>query len=359
MPGLGRGPPGRGPPGRGPPGRSPAEAAGAPSAARTTVTIARTRHALRRRERVVARTRPRTGTAATGALALAGHALRGRERVVARTGGRRGLARAGTDSRAGRSSGSGRSLRGGRGRARGSRTCRCGGCRSAGPEPRQAGRGGRSRCRRGARGLDRCGGCGCCGGSGGRGGRRACRCLRGGCCCGGGTSATDRVGVTQLADDRRFDGRGCRADEFTELVQLGHDGLAVDPELFGELVDADLGHISPVSVRPDRVGPSLVLGTHRWVLIGACSSGSHRLPTRFPYRRSASPPGTTRRRPAPAAPRGGGAPRPFRAALQLAGRARTHAGVRPSRDIQDRGAAMPPCPASGERRPRRARLRSR
>ena len=233
---------------------------------------------------------------------------RRRERVVARACGRRGLTRAGTDGRGWpEPAAAGACAAAGAGRA---------GAGRAGAGVAGAGAAGGSRARRAqllqARGggaSTGAAGAGAAGAAARRGGRRACRCLRGGCCCGGGTSATDRVGVPQLADDRRFDGRGCRADELTELVQLGHDGLAVDPELFGELVDADLGHISPVSVRPDRVGPSLVLGTHRWVLIGACSSGSHRLPTRFPYRRSASPPGTTRRRPAPAAPRGGGAPR--------------------------------------------------
>jgi hypothetical protein len=35
-------------------------------------------------------------------------------------------------------------------------------------------------------------------------------------------------------------------------LELGHHNLALNSELLGELVDPDLGHISPVSVRPDR-----------------------------------------------------------------------------------------------------------
>ena len=64
-------------------------------------------------------------------------------------------------------------------------------------------------------------------------------------------------------------------------LQLGHDGLALDTELFGELVDPDLGHISPVSVRgrSARRGPSLLHGgTHRCVLIECSSACSTSLP---------------------------------------------------------------------------------
>ena len=53
-------------------------------------------------------------------------------------------------------------------------------------------------------------------------------------------------GVPQLAYDGGLDRRGGRPDELTDLVQLGHDGLALDTELFRELVDPDLCHISPV-----------------------------------------------------------------------------------------------------------------
>ena len=58
-----------------------------------------------------------------------------------------------------------------------------------------------------------------------------------------------RHGVTQLADDRRLDGRRRRPDELSHLGELGHDGLALDTELLCELVDPDLCHNSPVSVR--------------------------------------------------------------------------------------------------------------
>ena len=310
----------------------------------TTVAVAGTRHALRRRERVVAGTWAAAGAVGAGTLALAGHALRGGERVVAGACGRGGLTRSGTDGctgcgcRRGSGSRSGGGRRGGRGRARGSGSRGSGRCDGG---------------RRGARGLDD--GCG-----GRRGGRRAGRCLR--CCCCGRVraGATGGVLVAQLADDRGLDGRRCRPHELSEVVQLGHDGLAVDPELFGELVDADLGHISPVSVRPDRVGPSLVFGTHRWVLIGTCSSGSHRLPDPLPSSTIGfTTPGSARCRPRryllELHPRRAGARRSRRAGLRCAVPARVHVGVRRSRGSLDRGAATPPCPASSDRRPRPTR----
>ena len=91
-------------------------------------------------------------------------------------------------------------------------------------------------------------------------------------------------GVPELAYDGGLDCRRGRADELTEFVQLGHDDLALDPELLGELVDPDLSHISPVSVRAGSwrpgVGPSLLHGgTHRCRLIG-CSWRLDSLPDR-------------------------------------------------------------------------------
>lgn len=88
-------------------------------------------------------------------------------------------------------------------------------------------------------------------------------------------------GVCQLAYYGRLDRRGCRSDEFTEFLELGHDGLALNPELLGEFVYPDLSHFAPFrsGLRPDR---RYFMG----VLI-ACSSSAHRnldlLPTRGGY----------------------------------------------------------------------------
>jgi hypothetical protein len=45
---------------------------------------------------------------------------------------------------------------------------------------------------------------------------------------------------TQLADDGGFDGRRRGADELSQVAELGHDDLALDPKLLCELVDPDL-----------------------------------------------------------------------------------------------------------------------
>ncbi len=124
-------------------------------------------------------------------------------------------------------------------------------------------------------------------GAGGRGGSRTgglrgrggCRPRRGSLACGG-LAATVALleGVGQLAYYGRLDRRRRRTDEFTELLELGHDDLALNPELLGEFVYPDLSHFAPFrsGLRPDR---RYFMG----VLI-ACSSSAHRnldlLPTR-------------------------------------------------------------------------------
>ncbi len=74
-------------------------------------------------------------------------------------------------------------------------------------------------------------------------------------------------------DDRRLDGGARRTDELTHFLELGHDGLALDSELLGELVDPDLRHSSPDLGPESGVDPdhSDVHGhAHRWAFIG-CS----------------------------------------------------------------------------------------
>ena len=53
-------------------------------------------------------------------------------------------------------------------------------------------------------------------------------------------------GLDDLADDGGLDGRRCRPDELSLALQMCEQCLALDSELFGELVDPDLSHISPV-----------------------------------------------------------------------------------------------------------------
>src|SRR5690606_31486520 len=200
---------------------------GAGALAGTRRTLARTGHALRGGEGVVAGTgTARTRAALTAALAGLGGwgaGLGGRTRSL-----RRGLLR-------------GRLLRRGLGRSRGLRR-----------------RGG------GAGLLRRVLGAGllCGGGLGGgllrgwlrTGLRRGAR--RGGA--GGllGGAVGRRELLAQTTGDGCLDGRGGGADELAHVLQLLQDDLAGLSELLGELVDADLSHFSPVSVRPTRgLGP--------------------------------------------------------------------------------------------------------
>src|SRR5690606_26918371 len=320
-------------------------------------TLAGPGHALARRERVVARARG-AGTRA----ALPGHALARGERVVARprragtrtraTGTGRGRVRAATRLRGrgglllprrrrGTLRGGGLRCRGLRGRGGRGRGLRLRGTRGGGSGSRRRGRGGlglgrglRGRLRRG-----RTGGGGCR-----RGLARA--------------AAPGGEGVAQLADHRWLDGRGCRADELTELRQLGHDGLAFHPELLRELVDADLCHNSPVSARPGQGGPSLVLGAHRWVLIG-CPSASNPLPCRRVVQ--CGPAGRDRdawlSRAPPPAPRSRCGPRRGRGAPRRAGPAGRPAGVPPPRGTGSTRGATHRDPAATARRPPRAAAR--
>ncbi len=259
MPGFGRGPPVPASGGRGPPGRSLRHRA-----------AAGTRHALARCERVVARTRA-AGRGRRPGPALPGHALARCERVVARDadapgrGAGRGAGRAGACG--------GRGLLGARGpRARGPRGPAAAGAGAAGrlgaPGAGSSGSRGVPRARRRARepAASQARSAGAAGLAG-----------RVGLAAGAGAAARQRspagYGVAQPAHDRRFDRRGRRTDELTELVELGHEGLALDAELLGELVDADLCHNSPVSARP---------GQGRTVVSAGCSSlGTHRGPIGF------------------------------------------------------------------------------
>jgi hypothetical protein len=61
-----------------------------------------------------------------------------------------------------------------------------------------------------------------------------------------------RKGFVQLADDRRLDGGRGGTDELPQLLELGHDDLALDAELLREFVDPDLGHFSPSQSGPRR-----------------------------------------------------------------------------------------------------------
>ena len=84
--------------------------------------------------------------------------------------------------------------------------------------------------------------------------------------------------LAHLPHDGRFERGRRRLDEFTCFLQVTHQFFAGDSELFGELVDTQLCHISPFRKRL-RSGDALLilLAAHRWVLIG-CPSASNPLP---------------------------------------------------------------------------------
>ncbi len=267
--------------------------------ARTRGTLATRAHALVLRERVVARTRrgrTRTGTARTrrtGLPAIASLAtLAGRRR--ARTRRRRSLTRGGRGRR--------RRGRGGL-RSRGGRTARTG-CRGTGGRASRRRAGARRGLRRsGGRCRGRRAGCRCRLGGGRRGlrgtlatgrtgrrgrsrsgtglaglARRRCGAGRLGCGATGGLAARGqlrREGLTDLPHDRRLDRRARGSDEFSLILQMVEQGLALDSELFSELVDPDLSHFSP------RLRSGLSIASSRqWTVVsaGCCSSlSTHRM----------------------------------------------------------------------------------
>ena len=84
--------------------------------------------------------------------------------------------------------------------------------------------------------------------------------------------------LAHLPHNGRLERGRRRLDEFTCFLQVTHQFFAGDSELFGELVDTQLCHISPFRKRL-RSGDALLilLAAHRWVLIG-CPSASNPLP---------------------------------------------------------------------------------
>jgi len=52
------------------------------------------------------------------------------------------------------------------------------------------------------------------------------------------------------ADHRRLDRRGRGTHELAHLFELGHDGLALYPELLREFVNPDLRHYAPLPALP-------------------------------------------------------------------------------------------------------------
>jgi hypothetical protein len=98
--------------------------------------------------------------------------------------------------------------------------------------------------------------------------------------------------VFKSANYRRLDRRGRGSNKLTHLLELGHDGLALDAELLREFVNPDLRHCAPL-LGPEE--PGLPAGRGRAcsvrrqvvLFIAACSSGAHRNPAFFP--RTSSP----------------------------------------------------------------------
>ena len=120
------------------------------------------------------------------------------------------------------------------------------GCAAAGAST-GAGAAGAGACRS----PDRCGRCGF---GGGLLGGRLRRASAGGGLGGARHRRGGGEGVPELAYDGGLDGRRCRPDELTHLLELGHDDLALDTELLGELVDPDLATslLSRSGPDPDR-----------------------------------------------------------------------------------------------------------
>ena len=65
----------------------------------------------------------------------------------------------------------------------------------------------------------------------------------------------------ELADDGGLDGRRCRPDELTHVLELGQNDLALYSELLGELVHPDLSHCSPVPLGPGLVARTVSTST--------------------------------------------------------------------------------------------------
>ncbi|AXO33790.1 hypothetical protein MicB006_1495 [Micromonospora sp. B006] len=117
------------------------------------------------------------------------------------------------------------------------------------------------------------------GGTRGRGGRRGRRRAAGrGSRRAGRRRRTGYEGATQTSGDRRLDGAGCGLHELAHLLELGENGLAFDPELFGKLVYAGLScHCTPHSevVRAAPAATSLVHlkpGHFRDFIVCSCRS---------------------------------------------------------------------------------------
>src|SRR6185437_13579437 len=72
----------------------------------------------------------------------------------------------------------------------------------------------------------------------------------------------------------RLDRRGCRPYELAHFLELVHDGLALDTELFREFVYPDLRHYAPS--RPSPLGPFPDPGPGRACSGPASAYGDHR-----------------------------------------------------------------------------------
>ena len=97
----------------------------------------------------------------------------------------------------------------------------------------------------------------------------------------------DRECFREPSDDWCLDRRRRRPHELAHFLELGHDGLAFNTELFREFVNPDLRHCSPLPrpLLPVRgracSGPASACAAHRCVLIGRSSRSRPAFPTRL------------------------------------------------------------------------------
>jgi hypothetical protein len=71
------------------------------------------------------------------------------------------------------------------------------------------------------------------------------------------------VTLLQPPHDGRFDRARRRPDKLAHLFQLVHDVFALNAELFGELIDSDLGHLAVTPSHLSQAPGSVIITAER------------------------------------------------------------------------------------------------